>query len=132
MIDELKEKKDDKERKGRIKEETKEVKEEHKEVKRTPVIKTEPRKRSPIEILLREKPSKLFLLLLQDKQWRISMLARESNQSYVYATELIKQFEEAGLITVNTDGKRKEPRLTEKGEKLAKIIQELISLTTAA
>lgn len=140
MADELKEKKEDKDKEERIKEERvkeeikEEKKEEQKEVKKAAIekaaiLKVEPRKRSLTEILLREKPSKLFLLLLQDKQWRLSILARESNQSYVYATELIKEFTAAGLISVNSNGRKRTLKLTEKGEKIAKALQGLVELS---
>ena len=45
------------------------------------------------EIILHPKPSNLLVLLLQDKQWHTASLARDSYQSYVYATELVKIFE---------------------------------------
>jgi predicted transcriptional regulator len=91
----------------------------------------EAKKRGLDQILLREKPSKLLTLLLQDKQWHISALARDSNQSYIYATTLIKQFETAGLVSLNSNGKKRIVKLTEKGEKIARTIQDLATLTAA-
>ena len=82
------------------------------------------------EIILHPKPSNLLVLLLQDKQWHTAALARESGQSYVYATELIKSFEKAGLISVFSPGRRKIMKLTEKGEKIAHSIDDILKLSS--
>jgi predicted transcriptional regulator len=81
------------------------------------------------EIILHPKPSNLLVLLLQDKQWHTAALARESGQSYVYATELIKSFEKAGLISVSSPGRRKIVKLTEKGEKIAHSIDDILKMS---
>jgi len=81
------------------------------------------------EIILHPKPSRLLILLLQDKQWHTAALARESGQSYVYATELVKSFEKAGLISVSSPGRRKLVKLTEKGEKIAHSIDDILTLS---
>jgi len=82
------------------------------------------------EIILHPKPSKLLTLLLQDKQWHTAALARESGQSYVYATELIKSFEKAGIVSVSSPGRRKLVKLTEKGEKMAHSIDDILKLSS--
>jgi len=82
------------------------------------------------EIILHPKPSKLLTLLLQDKQWYTAALARESGQSYVYATELIKSFEKAGIVSVSSPGRRKLMKLTEKGEKIAHSITDILKLSS--
>ena len=88
-------------------------------------------KQRPVsEIILHPKPSNLLTLLLQDKQWHTAALARESSQSYVYATELIKSFEKAGLISVSSPGRRKIVKLTEKGEKIAHSIDDILKLSS--
>ena len=98
-----------------------------------PILKLEKpkdRQRSVSEVILHPKPSNLLTLLLQDKQWHTAALARESNQSYVYATELIKLFETAGLVSVSSSGRRKIVKLTEKGEKIARSIEDILKLSS--
>jgi predicted transcriptional regulator len=98
-----------------------------------PILKKEnpkEKQRMLFEIILHPKPSKLLTLLLQDKQWHTAALARESGQSYVYATELIKSFEKAGLISVSSPGRRKLVKLTEKGEKIAHSIDDILKLSS--
>lgn len=82
-------------------------------------------KRSSTEVILHKKPAKLITLLLQDKPWQTASLARESGQSYVYATNLIKTFESTGLISISLSGRRRMIKLTEKGERLAHLIDEI-------
>ncbi|VVB73558.1 Uncharacterised protein [uncultured archaeon] len=82
------------------------------------------------EIILHPKPSKLLTLLLQDKQWHTAALARESGQSYVYATELVKSFEKTGIVSVSSPGRRKIIKLTEKGEKLAHSIDDILKMSS--
>lgn len=90
--------------------------------------KEKPRRLS--EIILHPKPSQLLTLLLQEKQWHTAALARESGQSYVYATELIKVFEKEGLITISPIGRRKWVKLTERGEKIAHLIDDILNLSS--
>lgn len=79
-------------------------------------------------LIFRMKPTKILLSLLQDKKLCISDLARESNQTYVYATRIIKYFEKSGLITIEKEKKKKIVKLTNKGEKVSKTISELLEL----
>jgi predicted transcriptional regulator len=97
----------------------------------TPLKQETPKERQrPLsEIILHPKPSKLLTLLLQDKQWHIAALARESGQSYIYATELIKSFEKAGLVLISSPGRRKIVKLTERGENIAHLIDDIIQLS---
>ncbi len=106
--------------------EPKDIKEQAKPQKTTGSAKP----RLPQETLLHIKPARLITLLLQEKQWNTAALARESGQSYVYATELIKVFEQGGLVSVTTAGKRRVIKLTEKGEKTARLVFELLQLPT--
>lgn len=90
------------------------------------VEKAKSKERPISEIILHPKPASIFLLLLQEKQWNIAALARDSNQSYVYATELIKTFEKSGLVSISSSGRRRIVKLTEKGGKLAHSIEEIM------
>jgi len=98
----------------------------------TPLKQEKPKERQRLlfEVILHPKPSKLLTLLLQDKRWHTAALARESGQSYVYATELIKYFEKTGLVSVSSLGRRKIVKLTEKGEKIAHFIDDIIQLSS--
>jgi predicted transcriptional regulator len=109
--------------------ESKEIEDKSKNAETTEVTPTKKNigKDELVRILFHEKPMRLLLSLLQDKQWRISTLARESNQSYVYTTKLIKKFRDLGLLTINLNGKKKIIKLTENGEKLTKELQNLIT-----
>ena len=78
------------------------------------------------DLLFHMKPTKILLLLLQDKQWHASSLARETVQSYVYATKTIHLFEKAGLVVSSPKGKKRIIKLTEKGEKIAKALNEVL------
>jgi len=71
------------------------------------------------------KPISILTLLLQQKSWYISELARESKQTYVYATKIIKILEKHNLLTISKEKKKKIVKLTEKGEKIAKMIEEI-------
>jgi len=106
-------------------------------IEEQPTAKTEkqaknekPKGRPVSEVILHPKPSNLLLLLLQDKQWHTAALARDSGQSYVYATELIKIFEKSGVISVSSSGRRRVVKLTEKGEHLAHSIEDIMKAST--
>ena len=77
-------------------------------------------------ILFKRKPLKLLLLLLQDKSWYPSLIARESGQSYVNATKILSALEKMELIVYESTKKKRIIKLTEKGAKLAKSIDEII------
>jgi len=79
-----------------------------------------------LKLIFKEKPSKILLLLLDGGEWNISKLARESKQSYVYAFETINKFEKEGIIYSKFNGKKREIKLTENGEKIARLISELM------
>jgi len=79
-----------------------------------------------LKLIFKEKPSKILLLLLDGGEWNISKLARESKQSYVYAFETINKFEKEGIIYSKFNGKKREIKLTENGEKIARLINELM------
>lgn len=105
-------------------EERKEQKEQKQEAEKAPA-KPEKREKTAFEIIFHPKPAKLLTLLLQERIWYPSDLAKESGQSYVYASKLIKQFEQKGVVVLSLKGKRSFVKLTEKGEKIAKGLSEI-------
>jgi len=78
-----------------------------------------------LSILFKKKPLKILILLLQDRKWYPSLLARESGQSYVHATKIIRALEDIDLVTSEATSKKRIIKLTEKGEKLARSIEEV-------
>ena len=82
-------------------------------------------KEKKASILFKKKPLRILLLLLQNKSWYPSLLARESEQSYVHTTKILHSLEGAGIITAEFNGKKKTVKLTEKGEKIANTLEDL-------
>ncbi|MFH8110050.1 MAG: hypothetical protein QXE42_01270, partial [Candidatus Aenigmatarchaeota archaeon] len=56
------------------------------------------------------------------------ILSRESNQTYIYTTKIIKLFEKNNLVAIEKEKKKKIVKLTPKGEKIAKSISEIQEL----
>lgn len=131
---EIKEKKEDEIKKEEPKEkeiieakkEEKIEKEKPKEEEKKKEEKPEDAKDLKIGSLFKRKPLKLLLLLLQEKNWYPSLLARESGQSYVHTIKILGSLEDIGLITSEFNGKKKSVKLTEKGEKAAKSLDDII------
>ena len=132
MVEVQKEKKEEELKKEELKEQLEAKKEEKQEKKEEPVKKEEKPlpekdpKDKKISFLFKHKPLKILLLLLQDKQWYSSLLARESGQSYVHATKIIASFEDMEIISSELAGKKRVIKLTEKGEKIARALEEII------
>ncbi|MGV8085127.1 MAG: hypothetical protein ACP5N9_02635 [Candidatus Bilamarchaeum sp.] len=79
-----------------------------------------------IEIFMRPKPCKMMRLLRDtDSSWHLSKLAKNSDCTYVYIKELVGKLEAAGYMFSEQKGKKRIIKLTEKGMKVANIIEEL-------
>jgi len=132
MAEVQKEKKDDELKKEELKgqleakrEEKQEKKEEtSKKEEKTPSPEKDPKDKK-ISSLFKHKPLKILLLLLQDKQWYSSLLARESGQSYVHATKIIASLGDMDMVSSEFSGKKRVIKLTEKGEKIARALEEI-------
>ena len=96
-----------------------------KEEKKEKEISEKDQKETKLSALFKRKPLRLLLLLLQDKNWYPSLLARESNQSYIHTTKVLSALEDIGLVTSEFNGKKKSIKLTEKGEKIARAVEEI-------
>ena len=79
-------------------------------------------------LFFRLKTISILTLLLQEKKWYISELARESKQTYVHATKIIKILEKNNIVNISKEKKKKIVKLTEKGEKIAKMFEEIIKI----
>lgn len=76
----------------------------------------------------RPKPCRIITTLLNTEgSWHLSKLAKSSDTTYVYVTKLITKLAKAGYVTIETKGKKRIVKLTEKGIKMAKAIDELKS-----
>jgi predicted transcriptional regulator len=67
------------------------------------------------------------MILLRDTEgsWHLSKLAKSSDASYVYVTHLVSELEKGGLVQIESKGKKRIVKLTEKGLAVANIIHEL-------
>lgn len=66
------------------------------------------------------------LLVLKDTNttWHLSKIARNAGSTYVYITKLMSILEKKGLVLLETKGKKRLVKLTEKGLKLANSLEE--------
>jgi predicted transcriptional regulator len=79
-------------------------------------------------VFARPKPCKILTALKDtDTRWHLSKLAKSTDTTYVYVTRLVSKLEEEGILTVESKGKMRIVKLTEKGMKIANAIDELMS-----
>ena len=79
-----------------------------------------------MEVFLRPKPCKMMRLLRDNESsWHLSKLAKQSDCTYVYLKELVARLEQHGFLFTEHKGKKRIVKLTEKGIKIANIIEEL-------
>lgn len=78
------------------------------------------------KIFARVKPCRIMTLLRDSEtSWYLSKLAKDSDTTYVYVTKLVTTLVEEGLMSVESKGKKRIVKLTEKGMTVAKAIDEL-------
>lgn len=76
-------------------------------------------------LLIKEKQVAAFVLLKDtNSSWHLSKIARYSGSTYVYITKLMSILEKKGFVTLETKGKKRLVKLTEKGLKLANLLDE--------
>jgi len=79
-------------------------------------------------IFARPKPCKIMTLLRDtESQWHLSKIAKNSDTTYVYVTKLISKLQKGGLVSVESKGKKRVVKLTEKGVAAANSISELMN-----
>lgn len=66
----------------------------------------------------------LITLKDQNATWHLSKIARQAGSTYVYITKLMSILEKKGLVTLETKGKKRLVKLTEKGLKVANLLDE--------
>lgn len=76
-------------------------------------------------LFLKEKQAAALILLKdQNSSWHLSKIARQAGSTYVYITKLMSLLEKKGLVAIETKGKKRLVKLTEKGLKLANLLDE--------
>lgn len=74
----------------------------------------------------RPKPCRIMMLLRDgETSWHLSKLAKSSDTTYVYVTKLISSLHREGFVTIEARGKKRVVKLTDKGMKVAKAVEEL-------
>ncbi len=80
------------------------------------------------QLFARPKPCRIMTLLRDTEgAWHLSKLAKSSDTSYVYVTHLVSELQKGGLATIESKGKKRIVKLTEKGLAVANIIYELMN-----
>lgn len=76
-------------------------------------------------LFLKDKQTAIITLLKKEgSEWHLSKLAKESNSTFFYVTKLISILEKKALVTTELKRKRRIVKLTEKGLKLASLLEE--------
>jgi DNA-binding MarR family transcriptional regulator len=78
-------------------------------------------------VFFKEKPARaLAALVKKEKSWYASMLAKEIDCTYPHLVNTLAVFEDAGLITTESQGRINLIKLTEAGEDLAHDMEGLL------
>ena len=78
----------------------------------------------------RPKPCRIMLALRDNESsWHLSKIAKTTDTTYVYVTGLMTQLQKSGWVTIEPRGKKRIVKLTDKGLKLANIINEFKLMT---
>lgn len=78
------------------------------------------------KVFARPKPCRILTLLRDaESTWHLSKIAKGSETTYVYVTKLISHLQKNGLVTIEARGKKRIVKLTERGMRVAKSIEEL-------
>jgi len=79
-----------------------------------------------LSVFARPKPCRILSLLRDgETNWHLSKIAKESDTTYVYVTKLMSMLLKEGFVSIEARGKKRMVKLTEKGMKAAKAIEEL-------
>ncbi len=79
-------------------------------------------------IFARPKPCSIMTTLKSpdpSASWHLSKLAKATDTTYVYVTNLVRRLEKGGYLQVEAKGKKRIVRLTEKGLMVANAIDDL-------
>lgn len=82
-----------------------------------------------IQVFLREKPSKILVSLSNpSKENYASALSTNVGCTYSHTVRLLQKFEELGLVEAKKKGRKKMIVLTDKGEKVASNLSEVLDV----
>ncbi|MFH2105639.1 MAG: hypothetical protein ABII22_00115 [Candidatus Micrarchaeota archaeon] len=82
------------------------------------------------DLLVKSKTASILVALKDPNlNWHLSKIARETKTTYVFVTHMVKLFNQGGLVVIETKGKKKLVKLTEKGAKLANLIDQIKETT---
>ncbi len=81
------------------------------------------------KILFKDKQLKMLLALKDTSQnWYLSNLAQRASSTYVHACNFVNACESLGIATSEKHGKIKTVKLTDKGYKLAELLESATSI----
>jgi predicted transcriptional regulator len=82
-----------------------------------------------MQILIKEKHAKILIALKnQSQSWYISSLARATNTTYVHTCNFISACEKLNLVYNEKHGKIKTVKLTDKGSKVAELLNSIYNI----
>ena len=78
------------------------------------------------EMFIKPKAASI-LIAIKDPElnWHLSRIARETKTTYVFVTNTVRVFSSAGLVTIEIKGKKRIVKLTEKGIKVASLLDQI-------
>jgi len=75
---------------------------------------------------VREKPARILITLKDaNTSWHLSKIARSTETSYVYVTKFISDLSRKGIVTIESKGKLRIAKLTDKGVEIANLLEEI-------
>ena len=67
----------------------------------------------------------LIALKEPETAWYLSKLAKATGTTYVFVTNFITTMEKKGIVTMETKGKKRFAKLTERGLQIANLFEEI-------
>ena len=78
------------------------------------------------DLLVKTKTASILIAIKDPAlNWHLSKIARETKTTYVFVTNMVKHFNENGLVIIETKGNKRVVKLTEKGMKIASLLDQL-------
>jgi len=88
-----------------------------------------------LKLLFREKAVEILMTIYQENQSGkdvyIQYVASRVNSPHSYVWLVVKKFEQAGLVETEVEGRTKIIRLTNKGQRISQLIEEIIDELSA-
>jgi len=76
-------------------------------------------------LFLQERPAQILLVLSELKEPYISMIAKRADCTFAHASRTLKKMKKLGLVSFTREGRMKYVQLTEKGERVAALLNEM-------